>query len=198
MESYIKSGDIVWDINFDYMAHQFLNGTLLYLGDKAYRVCEIEFYLNKKGHEDLYTQSCSDQQLYGYWYFHKLSTGTYRGGTFKGLDLTLGSKDSYCGILIRSIMDMKTEVFTEGPCCSVNTFLYETKCDESVRDFVIDPPMSCLANKRNFIIKDAKLDQQVVKKGPRIGLSANINCPQYRQLYYRYAIFSDKLKKHKM
>jgi hypothetical protein len=59
---------------------------------------------------DEYTHCNDDQLKYGYWYFHKFPNGSYKGGTFKGLDITLGNnKDKYCGILIRSIYDIENK-----------------------------------------------------------------------------------------
>ncbi|RPD67530.1 hypothetical protein L226DRAFT_608683 [Lentinus tigrinus ALCF2SS1-7] len=64
---------------------------------------EIEFYLYKSGcHEDPFTHASPEQSQAGRWYFHRppsrsneLGTPTtftsgYRGGTRKGLDITIG------------------------------------------------------------------------------------------------------------
>ncbi|KAL0573654.1 hypothetical protein V5O48_008300 [Marasmius crinis-equi] len=67
-----------------------------------YELLEIEFYLWKSGcHEDPFTHGSEEQRISGRWYFHRapkksedasrsLTSSGYRGGTRKGLDLTLG------------------------------------------------------------------------------------------------------------
>ncbi|KAI0752693.1 hypothetical protein C8Q80DRAFT_1147701 [Daedaleopsis nitida] len=71
---------------------------------KQLEILEIEFYLYKSGcHEDPYTHASSEQSQAGRWYFHRAgsshpgnhnaqvsSTAGYRGGSRKGLDLTIG------------------------------------------------------------------------------------------------------------
>ncbi|KAI8989903.1 hypothetical protein BD414DRAFT_577694 [Trametes punicea] len=66
-------------------------------------VLELEFYLYKaETHEDPFTHSSAEQRQSGRWYFHRpphrsndpvaavASPAGYRGGTRKGLDLTIG------------------------------------------------------------------------------------------------------------
>ncbi|TDL30081.1 hypothetical protein BD410DRAFT_710865 [Rickenella mellea] len=70
---------------------------------ERYDVLEVEFYLWIDGvHEDPYTHGSEEQRVAGRWYFHraprrsndssrsKTSASGYRGGTRKGLDLTIG------------------------------------------------------------------------------------------------------------
>ncbi|KAI0677738.1 hypothetical protein C8Q78DRAFT_107514 [Trametes maxima] len=75
-------------------------------GDKTEQldVLELEFYLYKSGsHEDPFTHASAEQSQAGRWYFHRPPRRTneptavevvgqagYRGGTRKGLDLTIG------------------------------------------------------------------------------------------------------------
>ncbi|KAF9254841.1 hypothetical protein L218DRAFT_885423 [Marasmius fiardii PR-910] len=69
----------------------------------SYELLEIEFYLWKSGcHEDPFTHGSEEQRVSGQWYFHRAprrsadasrsltDPTSYRGGTRKGLDLTLG------------------------------------------------------------------------------------------------------------
>ncbi|KAI6098541.1 hypothetical protein F5141DRAFT_1032613 [Pisolithus sp. B1] len=70
-----------------------------------YEILELEFYLQKSGcHEDPFTHGSFEQEQSGQWYFHRTpcradgtssglpvrAAGGYRGGTRKGLDVTLG------------------------------------------------------------------------------------------------------------
>ncbi|KAI0321966.1 hypothetical protein OF83DRAFT_1096699 [Amylostereum chailletii] len=70
---------------------------------EEYDILEVEFYLDKEGcHEDPYTHGAEEQRVGGQWYFHRAnrssestylpstSSPSYRGGTRKGLDITLG------------------------------------------------------------------------------------------------------------
>lgn len=101
-----------------------------------YRLTEIEFYL--LGKEDIHCDvfaHCDDLQYEtsGNWYFHRSGNNSvegykhmtnnekdtkwvcpnpdasYRGGTFKGLDITFAKAQScFGGILIRSIEELNT------------------------------------------------------------------------------------------
>jgi hypothetical protein len=73
------------------------------LAGERYRLVEIEFYYHGTKHLDPFAHQHPLQQTSGRWYFHR-DGEQYRGGSFKGLDLTFGSGDSFGGILIRSIM----------------------------------------------------------------------------------------------
>ncbi|KAI0774649.1 hypothetical protein BD413DRAFT_654809 [Trametes elegans] len=66
-------------------------------------ILELEFYLYKSGvHEDPFTHASAEQSQAGQWYFHRpprraddagtaaVGPAGYRGGTRKGLDLTIG------------------------------------------------------------------------------------------------------------
>lgn len=72
--------------------------------ETEFKILELEFYLLKhKCHEDPFTHGSEEQKICGQWYFHRAprrcadshrsmtSLTGYRGGTRKGLDLTIGS-----------------------------------------------------------------------------------------------------------
>src|SRR6185437_11368400 len=105
-----------------------LNKTILKVGKSKFRICEIEFYLYNKKHKDKYVNGHKDQLQYGKWYFHKMGQSeSYKGGTFMGLDLALGNKKkkSYCGILLRSMYDIKKKEMITGSCNLVKRILKE-------------------------------------------------------------------------
>jgi 3-methyladenine DNA glycosylase Mpg len=170
-----------------------LNNSVLLVNNKEFRIIEIEFYVNSDEHQDKYTHCSSDQFKYGLWYFHKFKNGSYKSGTFKGLDLTLGSKDIAYGILIRSIQDLSDGKITEGCCNCVNKILSEYKC-ETISDFSSNKDLSCINNDRNFVIKDKKLPELTIYDGKRVGLSNKY--PDFRDKKYRFAVLVDCLKKH--
>ncbi|KZT06561.1 uncharacterized protein LAESUDRAFT_653427 [Laetiporus sulphureus 93-53] len=70
----------------------------------AYQILELELYYFRPGcHEDPFTHGSEEQKESGQWYFHRaprksitsldspVGTNGYRGGTRKGLDLTISS-----------------------------------------------------------------------------------------------------------
>ncbi|KAH9942559.1 hypothetical protein B0H21DRAFT_750925 [Amylocystis lapponica] len=72
--------------------------------DVEYEILELEFYLQRSTcHEDPFTHGSEEQKQSGQWYFHRVPrkpghppaiptlAGGYRGGSRKGLDLTLGA-----------------------------------------------------------------------------------------------------------
>ena len=63
------------------------------------------------------------QATCGKWYFHKKG-GTYKSGSFKGMDLACGDKESnvFAGLLLRAIID-SSEKLIEGPCLVVDKIL---------------------------------------------------------------------------
>lgn len=179
-------------INFDQMANYILNRTVIVCNDNILRICEIEFYLKSVDHNDPYVHDTSEQHTYGNWYFHKHHTGTYKGGTFKGLDITFGSLKSACGILIRSVMclgnsvsgSVNTKQVIEGPCKTVNKLL-ELLEVKSIMDFTQGNTIAINHEKLKLIeIQTPTTD--IIVKGPRIGLS-NKNI-EYQNAEYRFAI----------
>ena len=185
------------DSYFPEFANVLLNECYLLVNKKSYRLVEIEFYLNCKAHKDVYTHGDPDQLLMHTFYFHKHKTGTYKSGTFKGLDLTFGSahNKAYFGILIRSIQLISTGEIIEGPCNTVNRILQEYQM-ASIMDFTNGESLNILSNNRKFILKTSnKLAKKEIFAGPRIGLSNTY--PTYQNKPYRFATDQDKLKKKK-
>jgi len=105
---------------FKNLADQILNNSVLISNNKKFRICEIEMYLLSSIHQDKYVHGDEDQKSFEKFYFHKFKTGTFKSGTFKGVDIALGNKDTYFGILIRSIENMETKEFTEPNYCYIS------------------------------------------------------------------------------
>jgi hypothetical protein len=180
------------------LADQILNKSYLIANGIIYRICEIEMYCYSKQHPDPYVHCHADQSTFGKWYFHRFDNGSYKGGTFKGLDLTLGSssKDAtYFGVLIRSIcryVPGSGFLFTEGPCKCINTLLEnlqvksiqeytDGKCvsalDLELRTSTQDIRDSDFKGKLRLVDADCKTGQILsienaeIYSGPRIGLN---------------------------
>lgn len=106
---------------FDCIASRLLNGCCLLAADQPHRLVEIEFYYHGQGHPDPFTHRDPLQRERGHWYFHR-THGAYRGGSFKGLDLTFGDGDAFGGILFRSIETPEGKLI-EGPSLLVDYLL---------------------------------------------------------------------------
>ena len=63
---------------------------------------EVEVYYHAADHPDPFAHRDPAQLHVGRWYFHRTG-GTYRGGSFKGLDLAFGGSAAHAGVLIRGI-----------------------------------------------------------------------------------------------
>lgn len=183
---------------FSSIADKLLNETVLMINSQAYRICEIEFYLYNEAHPDEYVHRHVDQATYGCWYFHKYNTGTYKNGTYKGMDISIGGSDGgKGGILIRSIYDPYEGKMIEGPCRCVN-FILEKYGVNSINELVGEGGLlSVVNNDRGFHVCDASNDdKEPLRWGPRIGLSEKY--PEYRQKRYRYVVGGVKKEKGKL
>jgi hypothetical protein len=74
---------------FDAIARRLLCGTRLLAAGVPHRFTEVEMYYYGEPHPDPFTHRDPIQKYTGLWYFHR-TAGVYRGGSFKGVDLTFG------------------------------------------------------------------------------------------------------------
>lgn len=173
-----------------------LNNTIIVAGTQQYAIREIEFYYKNALHPDNYTH-CSDEQLQNCkFYFHKFRNGTYKTGTYKGLDITLSpNNETYFGCLIRSIENTQIPNFIEGPCRSVDALLKNVGYD-NINDFVVNKqlPLGIYDKSVKIHLEHTpnKLNDTIYC-GPRIGLSEKY--PDFRNKNYRYATNISRIKK---
>jgi hypothetical protein len=106
------------------MANHLLNGCRLIAGGQPHRFTEIEFYYRSADHTDPFPHADPIQRHQGLWYFHK-TRGEYRGGSYKGVDLTFGHDQATGGILIRGI-ETPDGVLVDGPSLTVDYLLAKT------------------------------------------------------------------------
>jgi hypothetical protein len=109
---------------FDRIAERMLDGCRLMAGKEAHRFIEVEFYYCGAEHLDPFTHRDPLQLECGRWYFHR-SRGTYRGGSFKGLDLSFGDGKAYGGVLIRGL-ETADGTIIDGPSVLVDHLLVKT------------------------------------------------------------------------
>ncbi len=102
-------------------ARRLLDETALVCDGRSHRLREIELYLHSPGHPDPFVHRAAEQARAGAWYFHRVG-GSYRGGTFKGLDLSTGGPGVGCGWLLRCIETADRRLI-DGSCNVVDHLL---------------------------------------------------------------------------
>lgn len=107
------------------LAEHLLNRTDFMVAGQRHRLAEVEVYYTAPHHPDPFTHCDPRQREFGRWYFHR-SRGGYRGGSFQGLDLTLGDGTAYLGLLIRSLVTPAGTVIA-GPSLVVDHLLAQTQ-----------------------------------------------------------------------
>jgi len=200
-------------IDFNSYADRLLNRRILVINNYPHRIVEIEFYLTCTEHPDPFTHKDIEQAIPDKWYFHKKG-GTFKAGTFKGLDITFRPNEVisneknivYGGILIRSIVDMIDGTLIEGPCCVVDRILSLSACPK-ISEFV------CRNHNKGLIVNNTD-SQLYLKKyshehtllslysSPRVGLTLKNNSNlELRQEYImknlRYTTRPKWLKKYR-
>lgn len=175
------------------IARKLMNNTMLHVNHAKYRIVEIEFYLYSESHPDVCTHRHPDQLEYEKWYFHRASLkpgAKYKGGTFKGLDMTFGNGKDHGGILIRSVIDLSTQQIYEGPCVTVNRILQECKT-KTISELVDEINLDTYTEDKLYIsspINNKEFENMPISKGPRIGLTTKKEGSEhYVNRNYRFA-----------
>lgn len=105
---------------FSSLAQRLLQDMELVIRDKPHRLEEVEFYYKGPGHQDPFAHGHPMQKTCGRWYFHREGK-SYRGGSFKGLDISFGPPEAFGGILIRSLSGDGAQI--NGSCLCVEHML---------------------------------------------------------------------------
>ena len=182
--------------DFQMLADKILNKARLVANTKEYKICEIEMYLRNNDHDDKYVHGHDDQKQFGKFYFHRYQNGTYKAGTYKGLDIVLGNNNSYFGILIRTLYDSDTNKFIEGSCRCVNEILQQfnvTDVKELMNTHFDNKQIEIINNK--LYLKNYNGITFDIYTGPRIGLSDKYT--EYKNKNYRFVIMEYGVKKQK-
>ena len=118
------------------IANLLLNGVRLHAGDEPHRLIEVEAYYHSEDHPDAFAHCDPIQLEQGRWYFHK-TRGTYRSGSFKGLDISFGDGKAHGGFLLRGLEKPDGEI-VDGPSLLVDHLLKKCKKpDIATLDLVI-------------------------------------------------------------
>ena len=147
--------------------------TILHVKEKQYNICELEYYYkNQSDHQDPYVHSDCLQLESDTFYFHRINGKGYKEGTFKGVDITFGSKcnSEYGGLLIRTIKNIESGKIVEGPCLVVQEILKAFDLVK-VRNYVTSKDNMNIYNKDNQVwIEHIKRYSSSINYSPRVGL----------------------------
>jgi hypothetical protein len=160
-------------VYFNHLASMILgSGSTLMINRQPHQIIEIEFYLTSDFHPDPFTHKHPLQATRCQWYFHRSGpNGNYRGGTYKGLDITLGqtsdTSSTYAGLLIRSLASNGNVI--NGPCCCVD-YILRISGVESISSLIeINPDLSIWNNSMLFLRFNSTYSS--FYSTPRVGLS---------------------------
>ena len=184
---------------FAELATQLLNQCDFVAAGNRYRFAELEMYYSGGPHPDLFAHRDPLQLESGRWYFHR-TRGEYRGGSFKGLDLTLGDGTSHFGILIRGIV-ASDDTLLDGPCVMVDHLLEKTKAATvAALDGIINQRSIWDTASPLHIVEAEKPRKATVYQCSRVGLSlkkakGKSNAPKFVGRPYRFLTESQTTSK---
>jgi hypothetical protein len=154
---------------FDTIADRLLNRCRLYVAGRPHRLTEVEAYVHAPDHPDPFPHRHPIQSHPGRWYFHR-THGAYRGGSFKGVDVSVGRGVVCGGFLLRGLETPDGTVI-DGPSLLVDFLLSGTgfgtvaKLDAALGEraaWDADSPLSLVP---------AEAEPRPVLKSLRVGLS---------------------------
>lgn len=215
MEAFLAKTDLSplngSDINnyFHQTAEWLLQQAVLVIRGQNHRLREIEFYFTSDNHQDPFTHCHPLQSTFGTWYFHRMNatTGSYKGGTFKGLDITVGNKNCAGGFLIRSIEKIETNEIICGPSLCVD-YIIQQNNSENIDLFVktkLQENLSVFSSTQNFLTlkngDQVKLGKKQIIFTGRIGLyftKKSVSLEQQQKFIFKlYRAVSDTYQLNK-
>jgi hypothetical protein len=187
---------------FARLADRLLNGCQLLIGTRAHRLAEVEIYYHGPGHADPFSHREPVTQQCGRWYFHR-SSGTYRSGSFKGLDLAFGDRSAFAGILIRGLEKPNGDLI-DGPSLCVDYLLDATgAASVPALDRAIAGRLAWESGNPLILQAASDIEQRSVFRSGRIGLTlkrARIHAemPHYVLRPYRFLTQPKRIRKGKL
>lgn len=190
---------------FARIAHQLLNGCRVVANGVPLRLIEVEAYYHGPGHEDPFAHRDPVQLTAGRWYFHR-TAGEYRGGSFKGLDVAFGRRETnaFGGFLIRGV-ELPDGTVIDGPSLTVDHILKTTThASVSALDVVIAERVGWLDGLPLRLEALPEAEARPIQTGIRVGLTLKRrrfkeNDPAFGFLFrsYRYLTEPRRTKKGK-
>jgi hypothetical protein len=182
---------------FDAIATRLLNGCRVVANGVPLRLIEVETYYHGPGHEDTFAHRDPVQLTAGRWYFHR-TRGEYRGGSFKGLDVAFGHRDTnaFGGFLIRGV-ELPDGSVIDGPSLTVDHLLKTTAhASVSALDAVIAERLGWLDELPLRLVSLPELESRPLLKSIRVGLTLKRrkfkeSDPAFDFLFRSYRYLSD-------
>jgi hypothetical protein len=187
---------------FDRIAERLLNGCRLIVGRQPHRLVEIEFYYWSDTHPDPFTHRDPIQFNIGRWYFHR-TRGTYRSGSFKGLDLTFGEGQASGGVLFRG-METADGTLIDGPSLCVDHLLDATGAENvAALDRAVNNRLAWEEGNPLRLEATDTLDERPLVRSPRVGLllkkvTSRADSTRFVMRPYRYLTEPQRTKKGKI
>ncbi len=187
---------------FTRTADRLLNGSRLVAGKQAYRLVEVEFYYWSDAHPDPFTHRDPIQFQIGHWYFHR-SRGSYRSGSFKGVDLTFGDRASSGGILIRGL-ETPDGTLIDGPSLCVDHLLDATGAEDvSTLDRTIATRLAWDEKNPLLLHQTEENEGRPIYRSARVGLflkrgGSRTESTRFLMRPYRYLTEPRRTKKGKL
>ena len=162
-----------------------LNGIEARINYKPHRIGEVEIYYHCDHHPDNYVHQDELQCDFGKLYFHRFRNGSYKGGNYKGCDMTFGKDRVRLSLLIRTIQNLETGEIISGPCNVVN-YLLRSLNYLSIKNLVDElGNFSILtSNPAFYLLPLRECSQDKIFHGPRVGLSDKY--PEFKDRLYRF------------
>lgn len=179
---------------FDILAHEILNNHTFRIRNSLYEITEIEFYIYDENHPDANSHATPMQKTILQMAFHTHGS-SFKEGSYKGVDISLGHKKRFGGILIRGLKSLKDKRMIDGPSKVVDEILLQFK-ETKVRELIhqVDGKIGG----RDFEFLPSNETVQTIFKCPRVGLSLKKNPEQkipYLLKNYRYLKYPELSKK---
>jgi hypothetical protein len=170
---------------FARIARQILLGSRLRASGKRFRPVEIEFYYHWSGHPDPFAHRDPIQVECGRWYFHR-THGAYRGGSFKGVDVTFGGGGTHGGVLFRA-METEAGTLIDGPSLLVDHLLAKTRQPDVASLVAAIAGRKVWDSKSPLALQAAPIEERPILQTARVGLSLKYagNQPDRQQFAMR-------------
>lgn len=187
---------------FEAAAEMICNRVELVVGGERHRLTEVEFYyFHDNVHPDSFAH-CDPLQLeFGKWYFHRID-GSYKGGSFKGLDISFGDGVAYGGVLIRGLQKPDGSL-VDGPCLCVNHILEKAKTPNvAFLDSLLNGRHVWDSSSPMYLEESEQLEAKELYRSARVGLTLKrsqpgSNMPYYIARPYRFLTEPRRIKKGK-
>lgn len=134
---------------FETAAHDLVNNWMIKRNGQTFQILEIEFFLRseKLNHLDPFIDGHAVQQTFGHWML-----------LMSGVELTIGEKNRYASVRIRSIRNLTSGKLFNGP-------------QRVFKELFEDAGSALLPNNDTHIVRVPSTEKQTILAVPRVGLN---------------------------